>query len=388
MSWKTTVLICTALLLVAVGVTTTVFLTEPTAQRETATKETAMLVDVVEVERGTFRPELVAMGTVEPAQEITLSPRVSGEIVERDPAFTPGGRVREGQVLLRIDPADYENALAQRQSELRRATADLEIEMGRRNVAEQDLQLFDGELPAQSRALVLREPQLDTARAAVEAARAAVAQAELDLQRTAVRAPFDALILRRDVNVGSQVAPGEPLGHLVGIDAYWVTTTVPLSQLRWIRFPDESGEEGSEVLVRDDAAWPDGVHRAGHVESLVGALEGETRLARVLVSVPDPLAQGPNDPDTPALMIGSFVRAQILAREVEDVVKIHRDHVRQNDTAWVMEEEQLRIRELEILVRDRSHAYVTSGLEDGDRVVVTNLSTVTDGAPLRLEGQR
>lgn len=386
MSGRSTLLVCVIILLVAAGVTAVVFNTEPTALRVGATKETAMLVDVTQVERGTFRPTIVAMGAVEPAQEINLSPRVSGEIIERAPSFTPGGRVEKGTVLLRIDPADYENALEQRRSELHRAEADLAIEMGRQNVAEKDLQLFEGELSAQSQALVLREPQLNTARAAVEAARAAVAQAQLDLERTWVRAPFDAHVLERHVNIGSQVSPGDELGHLVGIDHYWVVATVPLSKLRWIAFPDSSRPQGSLVRLRDDAAWPQGVYRTGRVYSLVGALEGRTRMARVIVSIGDPLGYRDGSADEPPLMIGSYVEARIEGEEIGPVTRLDRDLLRQGDTTWVMEDGQLRIRDLDIVFRDQTHAFVGSGLEGGDMVVTTNLSTVTEGAALRLEG--
>jgi RND family efflux transporter MFP subunit len=386
-NWKTTLAICVIILLAAGGVTAVIFSTEPKAKRVTATKKTAMLVEVTEVHRGSYRPTIVALGSVQPARDIVLGPRVSGEILERADAFTPGGFVDEGELLLQIDPSDYETALAQRKSELRQALADLDIEMGRQNVAERDLQLFDGELPTGSRELVLRQPQLDTAKARVDAARAAVERAKLDLGRTTIEAPFDAHILTREANVGSQVAPGDRLGRLVGLDEYWVVTTVPLSKLRWISFPEEKGEIGSKVRVRDRAAWPAGVYREGRIDKLVGALEERTRLAQVLVSVPDPLARGAEAAGEPKLMIGSFVEARIEADPVEDVVRVDRDYLRKDDTVWVMEEGTLRIRDAEILLQDEQHAYLASGLEEGDLVVTTNLSTVTDGAPLRLSGE-
>jgi RND family efflux transporter MFP subunit len=382
-SWKSTLAICGVILLVAAGITFVIFSTEPKAKRETATKQTAMLVDVVRAERGTYRPTIVAMGTVTPARDIVLSPRVDGEIVERAPGFTPGGFVEKGELLLRIDPADYENDVAQRRSELQQAVADLELEQGRQNVAEQDYELFGGDLAGQNEALVLRQPQLNSARARVDAARAVLAQAELELERTSIEAPFDAHVLTREVNLGSQVAPGDRLGRLVGLDEYWVETTVPLSKLRWISFPEDGGE-GAPVRVRNRTAWAEGVHREGYVDRQVGVLEEQTRFARVLVTVPDPLAQGPGSADRPPLVIGAFVEARIQAREIENVVRVDRDHLRQNDTVWINEDGQLRIRDAEVVFRDERYAYVASGLEQGERIVTTNLSTVVDGAKLRV----
>jgi multidrug efflux pump subunit AcrA (membrane-fusion protein) len=96
MNKKKTLLICFIILLVGGAFTTLIFSTEPTAQRSGATAETAMLVNVTEVQRDTYRPTIRVMGTVEPSQDIVLSPRVDGEIVERSESFTPGGYVEKG----------------------------------------------------------------------------------------------------------------------------------------------------------------------------------------------------------------------------------------------------------------------------------------------------
>jgi RND family efflux transporter MFP subunit len=387
LSWKTTLLICLVILLLAAGTVAAIFSTEPTAERSSAVKQTAMLVEVTAVERGTFRPAIVAMGTVRPEQEIVLSPRVSGPIVSISQSFTPGGFVERGEVLLEIDPTDYETALLERQSELRRASAELEMELGRQELARQDYEELRGTISSEYKTLVLRQPQLDTARATVEAAQAAVRRAELDLERTRIRAPFDAHILTREANVGSQVAPGESLGHLVGVGSYWVEATVPVSNLPWIEFSRAGDAAGSPVRIRNRVAWPEGVHRTGQVHRLIGALEDQTRLARLLVTVPDPLAHEPGSAGQPPLMIGSYVEARIEGKPIENVVRLDRAFLRQNDTAWINEDGVLRIRDLDVAFRDDDYAYVREGLGTDDLVVTTNLATVFDGAGLRLAGE-
>lgn len=385
MSGKKTILISLGILLAGAATILLIFNTEPEATRSGATKETAMLVDVVEVERDNFTPVIRAMGTVMPSQDITLSPRVGGEVMELSENFTPGGYVEEGEMLLQIDPADYRNILQQRRSELQQAQTNLTIEMGRQNVAQQDYELLDDSLANENKALVLREPQLNAARSDVQSAEAAVQQAELDLQRTTIRAPFDAYILSRNTNVGSQVAPGNNLARLVGLETYWVETTVPSSTLRWIDIP-QNGDTGATVRIRNRTSWQEDEHREGTIFRLIGALENETRMARLLVSVPDPHGYLTENSDQPRLMIGSFVEASIQAEELENVVRLSRDYIRQNDNVWVMENDTLRIRNADILFQDANYAYISEGLEDGEQVVTTNLSTVVDGAPLRLEG--
>ena len=190
MDRKKTLLLSFIILLAGAGITAIIFSTEPTATREGATKQTAMLVEIIDAEKGNFTPTVTALGTVEAAEDIILSPRVSGEIIQRSPDFTPGGFVNKGDELLKIDPSDYRNILHQRQSELQQAEADYQIELGRQSIARQDYEMLNDTLSEENRSLVLRQPQLNASRSRVESARAAVEQAQLDLalaQRAASR---------------------------------------------------------------------------------------------------------------------------------------------------------------------------------------------------------
>jgi hypothetical protein len=117
----------------------------------------------------------------------------------------------------------------------------------------------------------------------------------------------------------------------------------------------------------------------------VGTLEDETRMARVLITVPDPLAYQAEHADLPPLMVGSFVEASIEAKTLDEVIRLSRDYIRQNETVWTMEDGKLRIKDVDIVFEDARYAYIDSGLNPDDRVVTTNLSTVAEGASLRLE---
>lgn len=379
-----TALVSVMILLAGVALMVLIFKTEPTATRGDVARETAMLVEVRTAERGRFRPVIEVMGQVVPAREVTLQPRVSGRVIEQAEVFEPGGRVTEGTELLRIDPADYQAVLGQRRSELAQARADLELEQGRQAVAEQDFELLGEELDEGNRHLVLRQPQLKQARAQVDFAEAALRRAELDLQRTRIGAPFDAQILSRDVTVGSQVSVGDSLARLVATDHYWVSASVPLSQLRWLRFAERDGEEGAPVTVHHESAWAPSQSRQGRLQRLVGELDANARLARVLVSVEDPLALRAES-GTPSLILGAFVRTAIEGRALDDVVRLDRNLLRREDTVWVMEDGALAIRPVTVLLRDDDYVYISDGLDQGDQVVATDLATVVQGAALRLE---
>lgn len=383
-----TLFISLAIVLAGAAVLWVIFNTEPTTEREDAVRQTAMPVDVITPESGTFRPTIQALGQVQPVQALELRPQVSGLVVEMSPQLEPGGFVRAGDVLLRIEAADFRNQLLQRESELQQAEAELAIERGRQVQAEReyrDLKRDRGEeLASDNLALVLREPQLRSAEARVRAAQAATAQARLNLERTVIRAPFDAQVLERTVNLGSQVANGEPLAELAGIDRYWVEASVPLDMLRWLVFTNADGGEGSTVRVRHRTAWGPKQYREGVLQKLVGALEGETRLARVLVAVEDPLARRPEAAERPSLIIGAFVEASIIGREIVGALKLPRALLRQNDTVWLMREGALAIQPVNVVFQDADFVYVDQGLAPGDQVVTTNLATVREGIRLRL----
>lgn len=383
MSKKKTLIISLAILIAAGIIITIIFLTEPSAERTGATKETAMLVNVVKADSGTFRPTIVATGTVEPARDIMLSSRVNGKIIRVSESFTPGGFVKEGEVLIQIDPADYRNNLKLRESELQQALANLKIEQGRQDVARQDYELFDDTLAEENKALVLREPQLESVQATVDAARAAVNQAQINLNRTTIRAPFDARIINRNVNVGSQVNIGNNLARLIGTNNYWLSVTIPLDKLPFLSVPDDPDEMGAMVRIINPSGWPDSVYREGYLFQMVGNLEEQTRMARVLVRIPDPLNAKTGSAELPELIIGSFLQAEIAAEPLKGVVRLNRDFLRENETVWVMQDEQLDIRKVKVEFTDENYAYISEGIHQEERIVTTNIATITEGASLR-----
>lgn len=368
---------------------TLIFTTEPTAQSEGATKKSAMLVSVEQVHLGSYTPVFQATGSVQAFEDIQLNAMVSGQVIKRNSKFVPGGRIKKGTELLKINPADYKNELEFRKSELQQAQTNLEVELGRQNIAKQDLKLIGGDsLTENQKDLVLRKPQFSAVQANITAAKAAVSQAQLNLDRTSVKAPFDAQIITQNVSVGSQVSPGDNLGRLVGIDQYWVEVNLPVKKLKWLVFPENESQAGTKVSIKNTSDWEENKSRSGYLTNRVGALDQQSRLARLLIKIPDPLNLKKENTAAPELMIGSFVEAELEGEEIKNVVRISRDFLRTNNTVWVMENKKLMIREVKIKLMDAHYAYVSEGLKDGAQVVTTNISTVTNGLPLRTEGEK
>ena len=397
----------------------------PTAQRR-APEGQAALVEVTRVRLETQAIVVRAMGTVVPARLIQLAPRVGGEIVHLSPQFVPGGRFETGDVMVRIDPVDFELAVRRQEAERDRRAAEVEqrageviqkasdvvryeselaVEMGQQSVAQLEYELLGQVVQTEDRTLILRKPQLRIAQSACEAARAAsrsaegasraalaikatadaaLDQARLDLQRTTIRAPFNAMVQSRQVNLGSQVSVGAPLATLVGTDAYWVQVSLPVDQLKWIRVPEFNSREGSTVRIYCEPAWGPEALRTGRVARLMTALEPQGRMARLLVTVADPLGLKADSSQRRPLILDSYVRVQIDGQALDGVVRVPRAALRDGQRVWVMTADRtLNIRNVTIAWSGNDHVYASEGLADGDRLITSNLASPVQGMALR-----
>ncbi len=361
--------------------------TRPKAQRQKPPQQ-ARLVTVETAEKTNHKTVVSAMGPVIAAQQITLSPEVSGRVIYVNPLVIPGGAVQEGQILIKIDSRDYEAIVKQRQSELAQAELNLKLEQGNQLVAEQEYQLLNDIVQEQDEELILRKPHLEERRAALEAAQAQLAKAQLDVERCIVKAPFNAVIQEKLVDVGAQVTPSSSLLTIMGTDEYWVQAKVNVDQLHWIHIPDGDSQQGSSVKIFDGAAWGSDIWREGRVLRLLGQLEEQGRLAQVLVSVKDPLSLSSDSSKLPPILLGSYVRIKIDGKKIENVFSVKRDYLHDGDNIWLMNKnDQLEIRPVKVLFREKDTVYLSNGLQDGDRIVTTDISAPVDGMLLRLNNE-
>ena len=243
------------------------------------------------------------MGSVIPAREITLKTRVPGEIQAIHPEFVEGGFIRAGEKMLKIDAEDYELALARKESAVVNAEYALKVEMGYQDVARQEWSLLypDRAANAQEEELALRQPHLAKARSDLAAARAELEQSRLNLSRTDILAPFNVIVRSTHVNVGSQVSTQDALAQLVGTDEYWIRVALPMDRLGWIRIPANRFDTGAPASVHYR-----GHRREGRVIRMLGDLESQGRMARILIAVNAPLGVSDTDPDRPPLLIGEI----------------------------------------------------------------------------------
>jgi RND family efflux transporter MFP subunit len=355
----------------------------PQADRQGPRERQARLVTTWEVSVGEAPIRVEAMGTVAAARSANLRARVAGEIVEVSPQFIPGGHFEKGEPLLRIDPSNYKLAVARQRSAVSRAQAELRLEQANQAIARREYQALGEEIPEQDRGLVLREPQLQQIQADLASARSALESAQLDLERTTIRAPFSGILTSRLANLGDQADGAQSLGALAATDSFWVTVSVPVSQLRWIDIPRSRDEAGAAVRIFYPDAWGPDVYREGAVLRLEGALEEQGRMARLLIEVPDPL--GLQGEGRERLLLGAYVRAQIQGQTLQNVVALPPGLLQADDTVRVMRPDgRLELRPVTVIHRSAERVIVGEGLQAGERVVVTPLSGATDGMLLRV----
>ena len=349
----------------------------------------APLVRVVTVEPGTVRLVVHANGTVEPRVETRLVSQVSGEIVWVSPAMLPGGFFEPGEVLVRIDPVDYDADIAAARAVLDRAESALANSKRER---ERQRKLSERSAASQSR-LDEAENAYRAADATVREARVHLERAQRDRARTELHAAYAGRVREEQVDIGQFVRRGDVLAELYAIEYAEVPLPVPDRELGFLplHHPYRDLSDGSllaepAVTLRAEFA---GVLQEwrGTIVRTEATIDPRSRTVTVVARVNDPYGREPGAPDLP-LPVGLFVEAEIEGREVENAVLLPSTALREHDTVYVVDaEERLRFRTVDVLRVQRDEIVIASGLAAGERVCVSSLRGAVDGMLVRATGE-
>lgn len=356
---------------------------------------TPTLVETVTVRAHDERAVIPAYGTVRAHRELTVFPRVEGYVTAQHANLISGGRVGAGDTLIEVDARDYELAVETERGNVARAEFELRLEEGSQVVAEREWALLEPSIETSDmgRRLALREPHLTEKRAAVAAARSRLAQAELNLQRTRVRAPCNALVLDENVEPGQLVNARSPVATLVCTDVFRVEVSLALDRLHWVTFPNTaepageegSAEQGSVVRIRRDLGAAQAAQWTGRVDRLLGDVTENGRMARLLVLVPDPLGHAPGDAQ---LLLGEYVRVEIMGPRLNDALSLPRRALREGDRVWVHNaENRLEVRHVDVTLGRDDTVIVRRGVAAGERVIVSPLPAALPGMVLQAVGE-
>ena len=381
--WVINIVLSIALITVGIAGAAYISKSAPKARRRPPPR-TLPLVEVIEVHPQQERIIVSAMGTVTPAREIVLESRVAGEIIDTHPEFTAGGYLEKGSVVLRIDPQDYELALTLAKARVKDAESKLKILEAEAAAAKDEWRAINRNRSKKNNKpspLLIKKPQLSAAQAMLIAEKSDVKKARLNLSRTKILAPFNAIVRAKHVDIGSQVSGQDRLADLVGTDEYWVQASMPVDRLNWIMIPRTTGETGSKVRI----FYRKGIELTGTVTKLLGELEAEGRMAHVLVEIKDPLGLKSPGQQKPPLLIGEYVRMEIEGRQLENVYRIPRTALRDNTRIWLTsKDDKLEIREVQTLWRDEQSVLLTDGLQPGEQLIISDLSKPVHGMQLQV----
>ena len=326
-------------------------------------------------------------GTVRPKSQIIMSSQVAGRVEWASPAFASGGRFEKGDLLLRIEEADYVNrvdaasaAVAQRQVEVLQWEEEqaLAREEYQRMLAREGMDAPDS---ASLSSLIFREPQLQAAQAGLRSAEAQLADARLALGRTRLVAPFDGIVRSKSVDVGQYVAPGQNLGSLYDTDEVEIVVPLTDTEASLVEglWEAGAGDEATRIPATVRATfggreyeWP------AYVDRAEGALNQETRAVDVVVRVPDPFMSDETG-RRPPLLLGTYASVDIQGVAREAYAVLPRMALRDGEAVYVVEHDTLLVvRPAVVLQEIGGDVFVSADIAAGEPVVVSPMNIVTD----------
>ena len=328
--------------------------------RPVAIEVQPQLVDTVRAERRDLRLEVLAEGTVAPRTESQLVPEISGRVLEISPSLAVGGFFDEGDVLLRVEARVYEKA---------------EADLARKE--------WDAVGDGDPSPLLFREPQIAEAEASLLSATATLEQAEYDLERTVLRAPFAGRVRAKQVDVGQFVQRGMNLATLYSVDVAEVRLPIPDAELEYCNLPlayRDGTAAATGPPVRLTARFAGREHSwHGRIVRTEGEIDPRTRMVNAIAQVDDPYARA-RDSGRPPLAVGMFVRAEIQGIRARGVVSLPRTALRANSTVYVVDSSnRLDIRPVDVFRMERDAVLIREGLEEGELVCTSPMDTAVQG---------
>ena len=346
----------------------------------------SFFVEVAEAKKTVVNFEVQSQGSVSPRTETTLIAEASGQIVEVSDAFVSGGFFNKGQVLVRIDPRNYQSSVKRAKANVAKAATKLATESALAGYARDDWKRLRAVNPAVAPAsdLTLRKPQLQEAIAELQSAEADLEKAEGDLDRTVIRAPYNGMVRQKIADVGQYVNIGSQVASTFATDKAEVRLPVTQGDLQFLDIVKLRSGEPIPVLLKADLGggsftWQADVTRTG------GVFDPQSRVLYLVAEVIDPY--GLRGERGIPLLMGTFVSAEITGRPGGELFLIPRHSMPRGNTLWLVDEEsRIYPQEVSVVRRDNEFVYVSGGIEGGDQYCLTPIAQPLPGMKVRFSG--
>ena len=323
-----------------------------------------------------YQIKIKSTGTTTPITQTVLTSEVGGEVIYRSKKFSEGSSVISGEILAKIDDTDlqlqYKNALLQ----LASAEVQFAVQQAEAEIAQEAWDQVGEGVPQE---LTTKKPQLKQAKAALEVAKAQVQSAEKKLNKTEITAPYTGRIQNINIDLGSTIIPGQPVGSMYTSNEIEVTLSVKDSDLQFLDIPMDgrklNPDQKSIVIIKslykgEMQEW------AGNLERVDGVIDPMTRMIKLIANFKNNFIEETK----PILPIGLFVEAEINGKQLEDIFMIPNSALTPNDELlFLNQDDALEIRKVSVLTKMKNHILVKEGMKAGERVVVSKLSIATNG---------
>lgn len=342
-------------------------------QNKTAV-DTRPTVQVEPVEANNHQVIINSYGEIKPLENTQLAAQVSGEVVSWHPSFVAGGVVSRGDTLISIEKDNYEAAVLVAEADLARAKAALIEEQAQAKVAEDEAKRF----PNKARTdLFLRKPQVLSAQAAVKSAQAALKRAQRDLDNCDIKAPYDALVVSRNVGVGQFVAMGAQVADLNNIETAEVI--IPIAGFDSVFLPERIKGIKATIIQKGLNSFT----REGVIDRDLGIVDNATRMSSLVVRIEDPYGLKTQQP---AIKFGSYVQVNFAGAMLNNIYRLPQSLVN-NQTVWIVNENQeLEPRKVTVVREEGEYFYISSGLNADDKLVTTLPEYPQKGMQVKVAG--
>ena len=354
----------------------------PPQLEESSPEIIPVAVRVIEVQQESVQLTVESQGKVQAAQTANVSAAVAGPVAWISPAMEAGGHVMEGEVLLRLEASDFETALFRSEAALQQAEAEASHSLNElsrlRELAEQRL-ASDSQLQDSIRTAAVNEARLADAQASF-------GQAELDLARTEIKAPFNAIIESRDVELGQYVNRAQSVGVLFGADVVEVRLPLALRQVGFLDIPlggrgELLGDRAPEVKITGFFGGEEHIWQ-GKLVRTEATIDANSNTVQTIIRVeqPDGSTTIRDGYETIPLPVGLYVKAEIIGREVDGLISLPRSVIRNNNQVLVVDaENKMYYREIEIFRLEEQQVLISGGILPGERICTSPIQAVVDG---------
>lgn len=365
-----------AILVSSIGVFVSLINTKPVLS--TSAKEPVpVAVRALNINLAPMTLSVSSEGNVQPKVETKIVAQVSGEVIELSPSLVAGGDFSKGDVLLKLDPRDYEIALARSKAALSRAMAEQRFAA---EEASRVKSLYNDELASMAQ-LQNAQRLASVADAAREDAKASVDRAQIDLERTVIQAPFNGRVRTEDIDIGQFVPKGAMVAKVYDTDRLEVRLPLADAQLAYLdaRYAQTglAGDMPASVTLTADYAGTEQTWDAKLLRT-EGDISTKSRFLYVIAEVTETV-----NSNGVRLPVGLFVDAVIQGRTVDNLVSIPRTALRPDNSVMVIDDdERLHFRDVSVFKLSDSNAIIANGLASGDRISISRLQFVVEGMPV------